>query len=213
MSRRDDDLQTLLADLERTLADLREAVAEDARREARPRPRPRPPTPGEVLRFTESYTLPTAIALLEATARSLELLRAVLRLADPGERLRAEADDRTADALRGASATRLRDALGDLREALAATDLPEDAAARSVLDDARTLSAEIDERLAAARDATEEGERDDGRGRTDRGVDIVVTEAEDETEDADDGVDVDAELDSIRKEVRGDADEDGDDGE
>jgi hypothetical protein len=185
-SRDDEELAVLLADLERTLTDLREAVDEDVRGELRPRRRP--PTPGEILRFTEEYTLPTAIALLEATVQSLELLRAVLRLVGPG----STADD-VRDRLRarrGPETDALRDALADLRDALTGADLPEDSAAGSILVDARELTAEIDSRLdEAAADRRRE------RESTRRGVAIDV---EEETDDA---VDVESELASIKESV------------
>lgn len=185
-SRDDEELAVLLADLERTLTDLREAVDEDVRGELRPRRRP--PTPREILRFTEEYTLPTAIALLEATVQSLELLRAVLRLVGPG----STADD-VRDRLRarrGPETDALRDALADLRDALTGADLPEDSAAGSILVDARELTAEIDSRLdEAAADRRRE------RESTRRGVAIDV---EEETDDA---VDVESELASIKESV------------
>jgi hypothetical protein len=185
-SRDDEELAVLLADLERTLTDLREAVDEDVRGELRPRRRP--PTPGEILRFTEEYTLPTAIALLEATVQSLELLRAVLRLVGPG----STADD-VRDRLRarrGPETDALRDALADLRDALTGADLPEDSAAGSILVDARELTSEIDSRLdEAAADRRRE------RESTRRGVAIDV---EEETDDA---VDVESELASIKESV------------
>jgi hypothetical protein len=197
MSNRDDEeLAVLLADLERTLTDLRSAVDEDVR--GGPRPRRRPPTPDEILRFTEEYTLPTVIALLEATVQSLELLRAVLRLVGPGS---------TADDVRDQLATRrgpqtavLRDALADLHDALTGADLPEDSSARSVLVDARELTAEIDERLARATADRRQTTTDDDGEPTRRGVAIDVEE--------EDAVDVESELASIKESV-----EKGNDGE
>jgi len=177
-SRDDEELAVLLADLERTLTELQSAVADDAR------PRRRPPTPGELLRFTEEYTLPTAIALLEATVKSLELLRAVLRLAGPRpseNRLRGRLESGNAP-----ETAAFRDALTDLRDALTGADLPEDSAAGSILTDARELTEEIDDRLDKA-SADRERERTEARS----GVDIEVEE--------DDGVDVDAELESIKE--------------
>jgi hypothetical protein len=191
-SRDDEELAVLLADLERTLTDLREAVGEDVRRD-RPARR-RPPTPGEILRFTEEYTLPTVIALLEATVQSLELLRAVLRLAGPASsagELRSRLESRD-----GPETAALRDALADLRDALTGTDLPEDSAARSILTDARELTTEIDERLdEAGDDRRRERRANRERAPSGRGVAINVEE------EADDAVDVDAELESIRREV------------
>jgi len=194
-SRDDEELAVLLADLERTLTDLREAVGEDVRRGGGRRPRRRPPTPGEILRFTEEYTLPTVIALLEATVQSLELLRAVLRLAGPASNageLRSRLESRG-----GPETATLRDALADLRDALTGADLPEDSAARSVLTDARELTAEIDERLdEAGDDRRRERGADRERAPSERGIAIDVEE-----EKEDDAVDVDAELESIKREV------------
>jgi len=197
-SRDDEELAVLLADLERTLTDLREAVGEDVRRGSGDRPpRRRPPTPGEILRFTEEYTLPTVIALLEATVQSLELLRAVLRLAGPASNageLRSRLESRG-----GPETATLRDALADLRDALTGADLPEDSAARSVLTDARELTAEIDERLdEAGDDRRRERGADRERTPSERGIAIDV---EEEEEEGDDAVGVDAELESIKREV------------
>ncbi|WP_049936788.1 DUF7547 family protein [Haloplanus natans] len=198
-SRDDEELAVLLADLERTLTDLREAVDEDVRREFRDeRPRRRPPTPGEILRFTEEYTLPTAIALLEATVQSLELLRAVLRLVGPGSTADEVRDRLTAR--RGPETDAFRDALADLRGALTGAELPEDSAAGSILVDARELTAEIDSRLD---EAAADRRRDDKRRErepTRRGVAIDVEE------ENDDAVDVESELASIKESVE---DEDG----
>ncbi|MFB6195329.1 MAG: hypothetical protein ABEI80_04095 [Haloplanus sp.] len=197
MSNRDDEeLAVLLADLERTLTELRSAVDEDVRR------RRRPPTPGEIVRLTESYTLPTLIALLEATVQSLELLRAVLRLVGP-----RPAEDRLRERL-GArdtpDAEKLRDSLGDLRDALTRADLPEGSAAGSILDDARALTAEIDDRLAEETERTggdgwrrsEGRRRETGHGREGVAIDV---EEEGDAEDSADAVDVDAELASIKE--------------
>jgi len=189
-SRDDEELAVLLADLERTLTELRSAIDEDVR------PQRRPPTPGEILRFTEEYTLPTVIALLEATVQSLELLRAVLRLAGPQpteDRLHERLASRS-----GPEATALRDALSDLRDALTGADLPEDSAAKSILTDARDLTEEIDDRL-------DEPSADEGRERVESGERGVAIDVEEEEED---GVDVDAELASIKESMEGDEKDD-----
>jgi hypothetical protein len=238
-SRRDDDLEELLAELESTLGALRTELAR--RPEARPRRIPRPPTPGEVLRFTEEYTIPTVIAVLEATIRSLELLQRVLRLADParavGEESRA-ASGRVAPGVREASRTAadgLERALTELQRALSEGDLPSDPESRSIIEDARELSAEIERRIADERTRREgdrygirrpdaEDDRRDRRARMDRGdlrdrragngggIRIAVDEERDETDDegaeTDESprVDIDAELRSIKDEL-GDPDD------
>ncbi len=283
MSRRDDDeLADLLRDLERDLDRLTDRL--DADEEAstrRPRsrersrrrstPGPRPPSPSDLVRFTEEYTIPTVISVLEATIQSLELLRGGLRLADPERRGRDDArgsngvGGRVARELGGGASAAVERTLADLRTALSATELPEDDDAREILEDARSLTDEIERRLAAGDEDRDAGKRegrdadarfagaDRERGRRAgdredrdrrrrsprRGVGIEVRDANDARGDGDDGdgsdvadtasdgdaetgsdeaqVDVDAELESIRREMRGDergrGDESGTDGE
>ncbi|MDR5673464.1 Uncharacterized protein AArcCO_0537 [Halalkaliarchaeum sp. AArc-CO] len=151
MSARDDEeLRELLGELESTLEELRTQL----RAEGRSRGLPRPPTPGELLRFTDRYTIPTVIAMLEATIRSLELLQAVLRLADPNRSgiEAAGAGHETRDRLSGArteASNQLSSALSQLRTALseANENLPDEPEARSVIEDARELSREIERKL------------------------------------------------------------------
>ncbi|SDZ84542.1 hypothetical protein SAMN04488065_0735 [Haloplanus vescus] len=197
-NRDDEDLADLLAELERTLTDLRAAVDDDVRRQRRP------PTPREMLRLTEEYTLPTIIALLEATVQSLELLRAVLRLSDPertGERLRDQLSTRE----RGPTDATLRAAVTDLRDALTGADLPEDSAASSVVADARELTATIEERL---REMEDERAADDATEAESRGVDIDVDSDIDDIDDSEaDDSDIDAELESIRESVEDENDQ------
>lgn len=213
-SRDPDDIRPLLDELQETLSALRAEV--DGREATESLPRRRPPSPGDFLRFTDEYTIPTLIALLETTIRSLELLRGVIRLIDPERTLSAPDQSASRERVtRGASA-----ALSELRRALTEVDLPPDSDARDIVADARSLSAELDRRI----DEFERGgasERDDGNGP----VRIDVHE-EDGTERAgrrdstDDGdhdadtasVDVESELDSIREEVRGSVDSGSDSG-
>jgi len=79
--RRDDDLEERLDELEDVLSELRRDLRETERDRRGP---PRPPRLSELVRFTEQYTIPTVIALLETTIKSLELVQGTLRLADPG---------------------------------------------------------------------------------------------------------------------------------
>ena len=79
---RDDDIAARLDELAAILDDLREDLRESDRQTP-----PRPPRLTELLRFTEQYTIPTVIALLETTITSLELVRGALRLVDPEGRL------------------------------------------------------------------------------------------------------------------------------
>ena len=193
---RDQEMERLAAELSTTLADLRDEL-EPARDPPRgPLGLPRPPTPGEVLRFTDEFAIPATIAILEANIRALEAFQAALRLARAGDEVRGqgrEARARTEALSRGALG-RLDDALVDLQGAL--DGRPENPEARTLLDDARALRAEIDDRLREA----------DHRSNGSTGV----RENRDETDDArrpgddtdlheDEGVtiDVDAELYSI----------------
>ena len=245
--RRDDELEERLDELEDVLGELRRDLEESERDRRGP---PRPPSLSDLVRFTEQYTIPTVIALLETTIKSLELLRGTLRLADPGRSVAGEGGataDRLADVRDGASAGLAR-SLSELRTALSEADLPEEAASRSIIADARDLTAEIESRIEEGRreaDAARRGDRRDDRrsgrddggreaagrdergGRDDdpsggRGIRIDVTdpdsdpeaEAADDKEAGDDSapeVDVESELESIKRQIDGDAaDADGD---
>ena len=172
--RRDDELEERLDELEDVLTDLRGDLGESERDRRGP---PRPPRLSELVRFTEQYTIPTVIALLETTIKSLELLRGTLRLADPGRSVAGDAGataDRLADVRDGASAGLAR-SLSELRTALSEADLPEEAASRSIIADARDLTAEIESRIEEGRreaDAARRSDRrDDSRAdRSDRGT-------------------------------------------
>ncbi|QLG62673.1 DUF7547 family protein [Halorarum salinum] len=201
-ARDDEDLAALLAELESTLSELRAELDDGRGREPRrggDRGRwtpPRPPTPGELLRFTTDYTIPTVVATLRATIEALELLRRLLELGGGVDRGRAgdPGRSRLSPVLSGArdrAASDVTDALSRLRTELAEADLPEDEASRSVLEDARDLTAEIEERIAASRDAVDR-ERDRER-RADAGDadDAVVIDVSDGGDD-EDGADVDS---------------------
>lgn len=222
-----DELAAQLDELEATLTDLRGELRTDDRQGP-----PQPPQLGELLRFTEQYTIPTLIAILEAAIRSLELLRRTLRLADPARAAREEGEaarDR-ANEVGGEAGRQLADALTELRTALGEADLPENAASRDLITDARELTGEIESRLRDA-EATVDDHRNDGqRGTTTRsatddsttddtgGVLIDVSDEEgseadiangsqrDENSQQPDGkggpeVNVDAELESIKAEL------------
>lgn len=238
-----EELRTLLAELETTLVALREEL-DDERADGPRIPRglpgggrraPKPPRLREVLRFTESYTIPTLIAVLEANVRLLRLGGAALRALDP-ERSAVPSDGgdgavgRAIDAGRGLSTGRLASGLDELNDALSGTDAP-NPEARDLLSDAEELSSEVRDRLRASRGAAGERAEDvprrEGVGRVgdpadaDEAVhiDVAAGSPEGGENDGDDeeapAPDVDAELDSIREEVRGpdEDDERADDGE
>jgi hypothetical protein len=231
-SRRDEDLYDLLDELDGTLDALRDELREGERRG---RPGPRPPTFGEVMRFTDEYTIPTVIAVLETTITSLEMLRRLLRLADPSrstfdepsEGRRSRTPVASVNRVGGAALSSLEEALDELGRALSEADLPEDPESRSIVEDARELTAEIESRIAAADRARragdrprrgEAGRRGARRGRDDRSDAVTIdvedegsaaraagadTDAGEDDEAGDATVDVEAELQSIRDEVAG----------
>jgi len=228
-----DDLAALLDDLRTTLDELERTIDTDARTDRRgPRSRDLP-RGSDVVRFTEEYTIPTVIAILETTIQSLELLRGVLRLVDPERGFPTDRRDGDRfDGVDGRVVQGAERAVEDLRRALTGTEEPADPVARDVLGDARALTAEIESLLAEARgdaDASraESASRRSRRSRAGRRDDreSVVIPVDDEADggrrderqtgadpaddEADDGagveIDVDAELESIRDEVHGES--------
>ncbi|WP_049982949.1 hypothetical protein [Halorubrum sp. BV1] len=210
--RRDDDIEDRLDELADVLSDLRRDLRETERDRRGPSGTPRPPRLSELVRFTEQYTIPTVIALLETTITSLELLQGTLRLADP-ERSVAEGAASTGDRLasvRDGATAGLSRSLAELRTALSEADLPEDAASKSIIADARDLTAEIESRIDENRRAADakrgsstgrdrrEGDakrgsstgrdRREGDTESDTGkpVQIDVTDPDAESEDVDD---------------------------
>lgn len=232
--RDDEELEALLSELESTLSELRaELDDERGRRGRRGRPDrrgpPRPPSVGELLRFTNDYTIPTVVATLQATIEALELLRRFLELTAGTDRDggRATATDRSrlSPILSGAGDRAASDAsaaLSQLRTALAEADLPEDEESRDVIEDARSLSERIEEHIVASRESVareRDRERSDDAAADDAVViDVTDGEAESPTPSGDgegDGddedecegraddpeVDVEAELESIKKQM------------
>jgi len=186
-------------DLEASVSELSETL-EQLRAELREPPTgllglPRPPTPGELLRFTEEYTIPALVSLLETNIRLLELLAAAIRVADgrplegsdaleaAGRHSLAYVDEGR-EGLAAASQETLRrldDALAELQEA-ADGGAPDDPEVQALLTEARSLGAEVDERLAAAESKdSEPAENDDDAGSV--------------------AIDVDDELETIRRQV------------
>ncbi|GAB7009208.1 DUF7547 family protein [Halorubrum trueperi] len=210
--RRDEDLEARLDELEEVLTELRRDLRETERGRRAPLQPPRPPRLSELVRFTEEYTIPTIIALLETTIKSLELLQGTLRLADPSRSVADDASaagDRLADVRDGASAGLAR-SLSELRTALSEADLPEEAASRSIVSDARNLTAEIEDRIEEGRREADDARRD-RRSDEHGGARIDVTDPDadrdadgDEAEPANDAdpapeVDVESELESIKR--------------
>jgi hypothetical protein len=223
------ELETTLSALRGTLTDAERSPMDrpdserrrDAGRRERP-PVPRPPRMRELLRFTEQQTIPTLIAILEANIRLLRFAGAALRAVDPNrsavETGQDSAVSRALDAGGRLSTNRLSSGLDELQEALSGTEAtnPE---ARQLLEEAERLSEEVRTRLRETEGSGQLVDRGGDLGATEPApgeasgqVHIEVEDAtaidEEETPanaDTDSGVDVDAELDSIRKEVRGEA--------
>ncbi|PSP82046.1 hypothetical protein BRC88_00835 [Halobacteriales archaeon QS_4_69_225] len=223
-----DNLEASVRELTATLEELRSELRDPPARTG-PLGLPRPPSPGELLRFTEQYTIPALISLLEANVRLLELLAAALRvadgrpieateeLADAGGRLeavRAGGREGVAAASR-ATLRRLDDALAELQTA-AEGGTPDDPEVRRLLSRARELRSEVDERLAKAEAEAESASADGTTGAVEVDVDGPDGSDDDETDEqaSDDvAVDVDEELETIRRQVDGpDDDEPDDDG-
>lgn len=222
-----EDLADAAADLADTLDALRGELREPPRG---PLGLPRPPSPGELMALTEQYTIPALIGVLETSIRLLELLAAAIRLAqgrpvDAETKARLSASEfavtggrKGVDRLAAASRTtleKLDDALVDLQEA-AAGGAPENPEAERLLEQARELRAEVDDRLAeietAERADTGSDERTDiavqDEAETDTdGTARETAAAEEPEENAADAVDVDAELASLKEDMDSDEDE------
>jgi len=190
----DSDIGPLVADLVRTLQDLEE--------EFQPRTEsglPRPPSPRELMRFTSDVGIPGVILLLRTNIEALKLLQRALRLAEGrppttgsgGSEVRQRAEQLSRTTL-----SRLDGALADLQDAVEGR--PGDDDARELLDEARDLRADVEEKLADRTDGEappldEAGEDESTVAGSD--ADAVVDESV--------PVDVDAELRSIKDEFDG----------
>ncbi|MFB6299337.1 MAG: hypothetical protein ABEH65_03665 [Halobacteriales archaeon] len=184
-----------IAELETTLEDLQSQLQRPPRG---PLGLPRPPSPRELLRATDEVLIPTAIAILKTNIRILELLQRTIRLAESGGRVQekgATARDRATELSRE-SLTRLEAILEDLTEALETGGMPQDPEARSIIEDARQLSREINTRLATP----------DEHPEATRSADRDPVE---DTDEGDVSIDVESELESIKSELN--AAENGDD--
>lgn len=212
MDDRERDLQESVDELTETLEALRSELQEPPRG---PLGVPRPPTPGELLRFTERYSIPALISLLETAIRTLELLAAAIRIAEgrplDGHSGRGRAKTPTnTDRLASASRRTLEaldDALAEVQSAAAGGE-PDDPELRGLLEEARSLRTEVDEQLAEATAETS----DDEDGVTPVDIEVEAGDDRAESEDAGDAedaeddadridVDVEGELESIKREL------------
>jgi hypothetical protein len=209
--RSDAELAELLAELQTTLEDVQSSVGSDRQI----------PRTTELLRYTESYTIPTLIAALEAAVRALELLQATLRLVDgrpPVQSNRTRQGEPTTGvgSVGRATVERVDAALSELTDAVEGE--PPAQEARDLLTEARALREEIDKRLGTPRRRTGNDGQDTSLAPpepTDVGPhEIPVTAEGDNPVTAQDNkdansaeVDVDAELESIRDEVNAERDQ------
>ncbi|MFW5957139.1 MAG: DUF7547 family protein [Natronomonas sp.] len=209
MDEEDDELAAAAEELAATLDELSGELRGAPRG---PLGLPRPPTPTEVLRFAEGYAIPTIVAILEANIRVLEMLARVLRVAD-GRPL----DGSGRDGIERASRTTLQKldgALSDIQTAIEGGE-PSNPDVARLLDEARSLREEIDDRLpeATAEPSTMDGTKDRSThgSASDEDTDGEAAVASDE----DDGIkiDVDAELESIKQNVSDSPDGDEEDDE
>ncbi|QSG12000.1 Uncharacterized protein HSBGL_1583 [Halapricum desulfuricans] len=146
------DVERQLAELTRTVARLRDQLE----REQRPLVAPRPPRADELRQFTSEIAIPGAILLLETNVRALRLFQRTIRLADGvdtqdgGDSVSQRAERAGSKAL-----SRLESALEDVQSAL--DSQPPDSEARNLLEDARRLQSELEDRLDETDEPIETG--------------------------------------------------------
>lgn len=167
---RDDELAQRVRELEATLEELRaELEARDRRLTRRA-----PPSIRDILRFADEFAIPTAIAVLEANRRMLELVQGAIRATETGRQVGEEST-----AIGRETFDRLDRALSDLQTAIQDSPLPENDEARQLLDEARSLRDEIDTRLA------ESGESGDAGSTVEIDIDGEIESIKDELDDED----------------------------
>jgi len=174
-----EDLEARLDRLENTLEELRSAVMDDERvdtgRQAVE------PAAEKALRLTERLAVPAAVATLEANVQVLSFVQDRLRELESRGASGSLEPGSTASAVSERMLDRLDDALGRMEDAIAESDLPQNAEARELFERARELNEDVRRRVS------ESG--------VDAGSDDVVT------------IDVEEELDQLHDDVDGDEDE------
>ena len=208
------------------LADVLEELRDELRGSHRRGPfgLPAPPTPRELLRFTDDYAIPFAIAVLEANIRALRLLQGAIRLVDTGEQAREEVKTTRDRAISFSQSTlsRLDDVLSDLEDAATEDtddgEFPRNPEARSILTEARDLRRELTDALASSTTSTTGDTRSEdavttipirdgsrsSRDATERSEDQAVGAAEapaDGEPVSEVDVDVEGELQSIKEQL------------
>lgn len=182
----DGDLADELAELERSVRHLQEELK--SRSPRGPLGLPRPPSPGEVLQFTEESAIPALIAILEAHVRMLEAIQHGIRLARTGESSTRSAAQ-TVDAVNEETINQLDRLVETIQEVAGA--LPKNDQARAVLSEAEELRDTIEERVEEAKKSVEEQPSEDQIDSTEFG----------ESQDRPETIDIDAELQSIKRQL------------
>lgn len=194
----DSDIGPLVSDLVRTLQELEE--------EFEPRTEsglPRPPSPRELMRLTSDVGIPGVILLLRTNIEALKLLQRALRLAEGrppttgsgGSEVRQRAEQVSRTTL-----SRLDGALAGLQHAVEGR--PGDADARELVDEARDLREDVEQKLADRTDGESPALDEAGEDES-----TVAGSEADEVVDESVPVDVDAELRSIKDEFDGGEDD------
>ncbi|TYL36593.1 hypothetical protein CV102_21305 [Natronococcus pandeyae] len=229
MAEPDDDLADAIRELTRTIDELRTEL-EDSRSRTPRRPlAPRPPTPRELLRLADEVAIPTLLAALESSVRTLEAVQRGLEIVRTEREVREQVDETTdrtrtrASDLRRTTLSQLDTVLAELQRAASDGSLPADEDARDLLTEARELRDEVDSRLQRAVGDVEDRNPETGTGgpiqidiEQPDDADSDDDDAEEPTDERDPGVDVDAELETLKDRYTSDEqpderDEDGSD--
>lgn len=192
MSRdRDDDVAALVRDLSETLQRLEGEIGPERPRRG-PFGLPPPPSPRDIMAFTGEYAIPTAIAVLKANIRILELVGAVLRATTPGDK-RGEGSRTRLENLSTTTVDGLGRALAEIQHAIEEGSLPQTPEARDVVTEARRLNDELREYVDESEKTVEE-ERQHERERDRQGRSIPIEDGEEDREDGEDEIDEDASV-------------------
>ena len=195
----DDELARAIEELTRTLEALQGELASE-----RGRPPLRPPTPEEFLRATDEIAIPAVIALLEANVRALKATQRGVQLLRRERQLRDSVETRT-DKSRGAANELGRTTLEQLDVALTALQrgvARDDPRTRELLEDARTLRAELASRLdevAGIDERASEPYREPDTASEAFSIEIDEVDDPESTTSSEPEVDVDAELETLRE--------------
>jgi hypothetical protein len=174
-----DDLAARLDRLEATLEELQKEVMGDDRLDTGRRAIE--PAAETALKLTERLAMPAAIAALEANVRVLTFVQDRLRELEGRDRGAGEGSTTAPSQMSERLLNRLDDTLGRMEDAIADSELSQNAEARELFERARELNEDIRQRVSDAEPSMD-------------GDDVVTIDVEDE-------------LDQIRDDVESDEDE------